>query len=247
MNNEVNEIIVKKKSKVKLIIGLLSTLVVMTIVCVAFFVGINYLRLNRVSIEEDELYQYFNGSKYEYKGKIVIKKNNEITSIESKDLEIDKNTYPIYYKKNSNLVTFPIDMEVLVLDNINKTNRINYFTNIEFDDDSAYVIYQNNKKFLGESFLYDGENLYFFTYPVKVTVDKEEYELSSGSYMIVNYKDQVEIYDRKLDEYKIIESHNDDVIAELNDIKINLSTDMVISNSGSRLLIKNVRNLPLFE
>lgn len=247
MNNEVNEIIVKKKSKGKLVLGLISTLVVMTIVCVAFFIGINYYRLNRVSIEEDELYQYFNGSKYEYKGKILIKKNGEITRIESKDLDIDKNTYPIYYKKNNNLVTFPVDMEVLVLDNINKTSRINYFTNIEFDDDSAYVIYKDNKKFLGESFLYDGDNLYFFTYPVKVTVDKEEYSLSSGSYMIVNYKDQVEIYNKGEDNYKVIESHTDDVLAELNDIKINLSTDMIITTSGSRLLIKKVGNLPLFE
>ena len=247
MNSEVNEIIYKKKSKGKLVLGLISTLVVMTIVCVAFIVGIYYYRLNRVSIEEDELYQYFNGSKYEYKGKILIKKNNEITSVESKDLDIDKNTYPIYYKNNKNLVIFPIDMEVLVLDNINKTSRINYFTNVEFDGDSAYVIYKDNKKFLGESFLYDGDNLYFFTYPVKVSVDKEEYNLSSGSYMIVNYKDQVEIYNKDEDDYKVIESHNDDVIAELNDIKINLSTDMIITSSGSRLLIKKVGNLPLFE
>ena len=138
-------------------------------------------------------------------------------------------------------------MEVLLLDNINKTSKINYFTNIEFDENSAYVNFRDNKKYLGESFLYDGDNLYFFTYPVTVSVDKEEYNLSSGSYMIVNYKDQVEIYDKKEDKYFIIESHESDVIATLNDIKINMSTDMIITNVGSRLLIKKVNNLPLFE
>ena len=138
-------------------------------------------------------------------------------------------------------------MEVLLTDNINKTSKINYFTNIEFNENSAYIVYKDNKKYLGESFLYDGENLYFFTYPVTVSVDENEYKLSSGSYMIVNYKDQVEIYNKGEDKYTIIESHSNDVIATLNDIKINMSTDMIITSVGSRLLIKNVEKLPLFE
>ncbi len=249
MNDEVGKIVVKNRDKKKLIIGLIYTLTVITIICIALLVGINYLRLNRISIDEDELYQYFNGSKFEYKGKITIKNNKEISSIETNDIKIDKNTYPIYYKNKPNLVTFPIDMEVLVLSDINKTKRINYFTNVELSEDgtSAYIIYKDKRLFLNESFLFDGENLYFFTYPVSVNINNTEYNLSSGSYMIVNYKDQVEIYDKKEDNYTIIDNYEDDVIANLNGVKINMSIDMVITESGNRLLIKNVKNLPLFE
>lgn len=249
MNDEVGKIVTKKRDKKKLIIGLIYTLTVITVICIALLVGINYLRLNRISINEDELYQYFNGSKFEYKGKITIKNNGEVSSIETDDIKIDKNTYPIYYKNKSNLVTFPIDMEVIATNDINKTKKIIYFTNIELDEDgtSAYVVYKDKRVFLDESFLFDGENLYFFTYPVSVNVNDTDYNLSSGSYMIVNYKDQVEIYDKKEDKYTIIDSHEEDVIANLNGIKINMSIDMVITESGNRLLIKNVKNLPLYE
>lgn len=249
MNEEVGNMVVKKRDKKKLVIGLISTLTVMTIVCIALLVGINYLRLNRISIDEDELYQYFNGSKFEYKGKITIKNNGEVSSIITDDLKIDKNEYPIYYKNKPNQVIFPIYMEVIVLKDINKTKKINYFTNIELAEDgtSAYVVYKDKKLFLDESFLYDGDNLYFFVYPVNVKIGDTDYNLQSGSYMIVNYKDQVEIYDKKEDKYTIIDSYDGDVIANLNGIEINLSVDMIITNSGNRLLIKNVKNLPLYE
>ena len=136
----------------------------------------------------------------------------------------------------------------LIIPRIKTTSyKINHFSKIKIEDDLAYLNYKNKNIYLEQSFLYDGDNLYFFIYETKVNIDEKEYTLSPLSYIIVNYKSEIEIYDKKEDNYTIIDEHQRDVIAYLDNYKVNLSTDTLTYDSGDRLLIKSPDNLPLYE
>ena len=68
--------------------------------------------------------------------------------------------------------------------------------------------------------------------------------MSPLSYAIVDYHDEVQLYNKEKDKYEIIENCDFDIIATLGEHKINLSTDMIDNN---RLLIKSIDNLPLYK
>lgn len=242
---------VKKKSSIKkFIIAISLGLGVILIVIGAYLIIANYYKsLNIISYKSYSLYQYVDGQKFEYEGDFYLTRENEITSLESNDIIIEDNTFPIYYNNDPNLVLFPIDMGLILLDDVYSSYKMNHFSEIRFNREkgNATLLYKDKKSFLGDSFAYDGSDLYFFIYPAKVTFDNKEYNLDSGSYAIVKYKGQVDIYDKTRDEYLIIESTESNVIAEISDYKINMSTDMVITDRGNRLLIKNNSKLPVYD
>ena len=81
----------------------------------------------------------------------------------------------------------------------------------------------------------------------KVVVEYIEYELSPLSYIIVNYQNSVEMYNKEKDEYHLVDDIKKDVIANVGNTRINLSTDMILFEEGERLLIKNINKLNLYE
>ncbi len=235
-----------KRNLATLIIGLL----VIVIIVIAFIAARNYYKsLNVLSFRDYSLFQYVDGQKFEYEGEFYLTRENEITKLETKDIVIESNTFPIYYKDDENLTLFPVDMELVMFDDLYKTYRINHFSQIKIDAKKKFanVVYKEKESYIGECVIYDGSDLYFFAYPIKLTIDDKEYELSSGSFAIVRYRSRVDLYDREKDEYIIIEETKKDVVGSMGSNKINLSTDTIVTDKGNRLLIKNVSKLPLFE
>ena len=177
--------------------------------------------------EEYPLYQYFAGGKNVYTGKVTLTMDDNITKIETDDGVEDIEDAPIYFQDVSNEVLLGKNMLLVIPRLVSKNYRINAFSKVVYEDDSknAYYNFGKEKIFLEESFLYDGANLYLFLSNVNVVIDEE-------------------IYDKKLDKYTIIETHNKDVIATLGTHKINMSVDMVNDN---RLLLKSTENLPIYK
>lgn len=252
MNNNTYKLGIKKaKKKANMVkrvrILLISLLLVICVSLGVYLVKKYYSNLNSITYENFDLYQYFSGAKVVYKGKATIKHDNKITNIESEGKKVNIGDIPIYYENVDNEVLLPVNMELVIPNIKNKSYKVNYFSKIMYDytdnQESAFLIENNKRLFLNESFLYNGEDLYFFPYSVKLTIDGKSYNLSALSYIIVNYKDMIEMYDKSTDSYTIIDSHNDDVIATLGQYKINLSTDMIMYNNENRLLVKSIDKL----
>lgn len=239
----------KKKTNVhrKLQILLISLIIITSISLVTLLIKQYYGKLNSLTYENYELYQYFSGAKVVYKGKATIKHDNKITDIVSEGKTINTGDIPIYFQNTLNEALLPTDMELIFPNIKNKSYKINYFSKIMYDitDDveSSFLVKDDKRIFLNESFLYNGEDLYFFPYSTKVVIDGITYNLSPLSYIIVNYKNMIEIYDKVNDKYTIIDSHNNDVIATVGKYKINLSTDMIMYSDENRLLVKSIDKL----
>lgn len=241
------KIILKKRMRI-LIICLVSILL---LIFGIFFIYRYFQNLNRITFEKHDLYQYFSGVKYEYKGNITIERGNKITSIKSKNLNINAESIPIYFKNIDNKVIFPSEMGLIFPNIRNKNYKVRYFSEIFSDvsesGESTFIKIDDKDIYLSNSIFYDGDNLYFFPYSTKVIIQGKEFNLSALSYIIVNYKGEIEIYNKKEDKYEIIEEHDEDVIAYVDNYKINLSTDMIIYDSENRLFIKNISKLDYYK
>ena len=213
-------IISTKKRKIVYISLIILALFLLGIIIIRSF----YLDQNKIEYNNYKLYQYFSG----YMENI-----------------------PIYFQKDESSVLFPENISLVYLREKTTTYRLNYFTRLEFDktnnNESAFVTYKGKKAFIEKSFLFDGDNLYFFPYSTDVVIEGKTYNLSPLSYIIVNYKDCIEMYDKKTDKYTIIDKHDKDVIATIDNYKVNLSTDMIIYDRDTRLLRRNVDKLDLFN
>lgn len=240
----------KKNKKMKKIYILFISLFMISIVLMgSFFIKKYYRNVSSLSYDNYQLYQYFSGVKVIYDGKVTINHENKITKIASKEKNVDAGDIPIYYQNIDNSVILPNTMSLIFPANKTKNCRLNYLTRLTIDkvDNIENVFITDNKVNLSTSFLFNGENLYFFPYSTTIVIDNNVYELSPLSYVIVNYKSLIEIYDKATDKYTIIDSHENDVIATLENFKINLSTDMVMYENENKLLIKKVDLLPLYE
>ena len=238
----------KRENNKNLKIILISIVAVIILLVASFSIIMHYKKLNVLVFDNYKLYQYFSGVKTSYSGKISLSRDGSITKISSNNGVENIEDAPIYYEDKSSEALISKNMQLVIPRLKNKNYKLKYFTNIIYEDESKLAYYYNGKDkvYLENSFLYDGEDLYLFLYDTIVTIDNNKYELSPLSYIIVNYKEQIEIYNKKNDEYKVIDTHNNDVVTTIGDAKINLSTDMIMYEEESRLLIKSTSNLPVY-
>ena len=129
---------------------------------------------------------------------------------------------------------------------INKSSRINIKNFRQYKlkkDDIIYAEYRDNQNELTNSFIYDGNDLYFFIQNTVLTVDGTNYEIPPLSYVIVSYQNSVEIYNKQQDTYEIIPSTSTNVTASTDQYSINLSLDSMKYGEKEQLLLKRVDTL----
>lgn len=236
----------KRENSKKLGIILFSIVGACVLLVGLFLLFSHFSSLKQYEHNEDyPMYQYFSGVKVSYDGKVVLTNNGDITTVETKNGISDINDAPIYFQDISNEVLTTKNMQLVIPRLFNKNYKLKFFTRLVFDSESNSIYYLKGKEkiYLEDSFLYDGSNLYLFLTNVTLTANENKYELSPLSYAIVNYMGEVEIYDKLNDKYHVIDLCEKDVVANMKDFVINLSTDMISYKENSRLLIKSVDNL----
>lgn len=210
----------------------------MIVLFASFFFYYKFSLENKFKVDkEEELYQYFDGEKYEYKGIISENRKKEIVDFKEKNIKINQDGTPIYYK-NKKTVIFPHDMSI-VMPTLScaeyLTKKYSYIKNNSKDYKLITEGYNNN---LGHYFLYDGNDIYFFIDEVKLTVNKEEIKLSPLSYVIATYRDKISYYDKETDTFKTIEIDNDDSTVSSDYYKIYISRD-IVDYFGTNVILTN--------
>ena len=227
---------IKKESlfKILMVLGLIALIAV---------VSVYVIKLDTDEIENYNFYQYYGGRKVEYEGALQITKKDGITELKLNDANIMLDSTPIYYKDLENRVFFPEDMaQVLPNDNC-KMYKINRFTNIYKKDDVIYADYRDWQTELSNSFIYDGQDLYFFIQNTTLTVDGVDYEITPLSYVISSYQNSVEIYNKQDDTYLVIPTSSQNVTAKTEGYSINLSLDTIKYGEKEQLLLRNISEL----
>lgn len=245
---EESELIEKqKKRRSSIIMASVIAALILIIVIVIIIIG----SLNSTTTENHDFYQWYSGQKVEYKGQLTFTRKEGLTELRATDRKVTLDSTPVYYADENNKVIFPEDMAIVYPNNNGMMYRINHFADITEEDGTIYLetnlATKTNKTKLEKAFLYDGQDLYFFLERTTITVNGTNYEVSPLSYVIVRYKQSVEIYNYEKDEYQVIDTtETQDAKVVTDTYTINMSVDSLQTVEKEQLLIKGLSYLQEF-
>lgn len=193
-----------------------------------------------------EIYYYIDDTLMEYKGKIVLDRNNKVTNISAEESDWKVISEPIYFKDEEKVI-FPNSMAVVRPTIGFKQNRLNYFTVLTNTDTNIKMSNTDLDMSISNAFLYDGVNTYFFLDDIKLEYNDKSLDLPRFSYVRCGYKDYLYIYNYETKEMTADKEANYIVYASTAGYKINLSTDNLSVGENSFVLAKDIDKLPIIK
>lgn len=202
-------------------------------------------KINELVIEE-EIFLFFENEKFEFNSELVLNRNKDITSIKVDGQEVNLDSEPIYIK-NKDEVIFPSTMSlILPLEGVVQ-KKVNYFSKVKIIDDEVLLDTNGLKNYpLSKAFLYDGQDLYFFTEDVVLIVDDKKISVPAFSYVVCRLDGNLYVFNYKTGEMVTYENNKKNVKVTDGEYVVNLSYDLVEFNDNSILLVKNVKQLLSF-
>ncbi len=237
---------IKKKNPKKIILKILIPLIII-ILLLSVILIIKKLNNKITTYTTDtKMYQYFGEQRFDYTTKLTLNKDNSITKLLVDNKEVILSSDPFYYK-DSRKILLPTDMSIIIPSSNLLQKQLPFFSILDGEKIDTYVVKNNNKIFIDDAIIYDGNDLYIFPFTTTLKIDNENIELSPFSYVIVNYTNKTCFYYDYEKEYaKTFENVKEDVIATNNSYKLNLSIDSIDNNGKQRLLMKEIKYLDSF-
>lgn len=238
-----NMIMKIKENKKTLGLALMLTILIMLIlVVISLFLAKK--DLNEYKIRNEDIYMYFGEKKFEFNSDVILDKDNNITSLKTDNKKLNLYSEPVYIK-NKKKVIFPKSMNVVFPKSSFKQYKINYYTVLTKDNEDYKLTNKNLNYRISNSFLYDGNDLYFFITQGTVTFSNQSIDISPMSYVSYSYGNgELYIYNYTEDKVYYYPAMIDgDVIFKNEDFELNISLDSVKSSTKNKLLRKNVDDL----
>lgn len=232
-----------KENKKTLGLALMLTILIMLIlVVISLFLAKK--DLNEYKIRNEDIYMYFGEKKFEFNSDVILDKDNNITSLKTDNKKLNLYSEPVYIK-NKKKVIFPKSMNVVFPKSSFKQYKINYYTVLTKDNEDYKLTNKNLNYRISNSFLYDGNDLYFFITQGTVTFSNQSIDISPMSYVSYSYGNgELYIYNYTEDKVYYYPAMIDgDVIFKNEDFELNISLDSVKSSTKNKLLRKNVDDL----
>lgn len=215
--------------------------ILLVLIIVAIFFSFRK-NIDEVVIKEHDLYQYLNGIKVEYTGEIIIDKEDKITQLNTKDIEVELDSNPIYFADEAKSL-FPKNMAV-IFPTQGAQYKINYYSTIYNEVGDIYIKDRSYKDVISNAILYDGANIYYLIETSTISFGQNSIKLDALSSITVDPQNQyVGIYNYDEDKYTEYFDVVDEVIIATDKYKVNASLDLMYYNGKSRLLIKMVDKL----
>ena len=208
----------------------------LVVIFISFLVYYKIMISNNYHVDKEvSVYQYFNNQKYNYVAVVSKNKKDVVVDFKPKDVEVNIDSTPVYYNKE-NVVLFPKDMSV-VMPTLSCSEYLSSgYSYITYNKGMYYLTTNKYHGKLNHYFLYDGKDLYFFIEPVTLVVNKEKIQLSSYSYLTMEYQGKVSYYDKKSDNYKTIDINDTNVYIENDYYKVYVDRD-VIDYQGTNVIL----------
>lgn len=222
--------------------NILIPVFLVVVILIGLFLYTREYKNNRYANEkEEDVYQYFAGTKLEYKAVVGRNKKNVILSYRNKDFDVSLDSTPVYLK-DKKAVIFPREMEMF-FPLVDKGYQVNALAEVYEENGLYYLNLRNLNKNFDHAFLYDGKNLYFFLDDITLMIGDKEINLSPMSYLSCSYLNFLEYYDKETDTYEQIDLDSGNVTV-LNDyMKVDVCLDKVIYEKSFTLLTSDFGSL----
>lgn len=193
---------------------------------------------NRYAKSSDvSVYQYFSGVKMEYTASVSRNKKNVILEYDNKEFPVSLDSTPVYFKDSENVI-FPKEMSI-VFPLTSREYQVNALAEIYKKNNLYYLNIRDLNKPFSNVFYFDGNNLYYFTDEVTLTVGDKNIKLSPMSYVSCSYHSLLEYYDKANDKYEVIELDDEDVFAYNDYMRVDVGSDKIIYKDSFALLTKD--------
>lgn len=186
--------------------------------------------------EKHKIYYYFTDSKNEKKTKINYE-NDKIVKIDNDYLDGKESTV-VYYSDSKHAI-FPMQTELIIPNN----NKKYYYSLNKYSEVFDNVIVTSKiTDILSNYFIFDYNDLYFFSEDVQINLDGNIYNLSGYSYVVIN-SSYTEIYDYASDTVTVFDNGFESASATYLNYNINLNKDVYTDIDGTIKLL----NLGYYE
>lgn len=193
--------------------------------------------------EKGSFYQYFMGTRFDYDGVLTLNNASEVTDMKLNNYNLDSYSSPIYYRDSKKII-LPVGMSLVTYSNGSSQNYVSYFSEISYINGNSVLTFGDKFKIINDKFLYDGDDLYLFLNDVQITYNDQILKIPAMSYVIVNYRESIEIYSYGEKNGIIVELNDTDVYAYGTNLVLNMSLDSFQENGEPILLYKKVNDLP---
>ncbi|MBR1390846.1 MAG: hypothetical protein IJ567_05265 [Lachnospiraceae bacterium] len=150
---------------------------------------------------------------------------------------------PLVFTEEQKLL-LPVSMGYVRPDNGGTVYRVNYFSTIEYREGVFRIDHNDVVSKVEDGFLYDGNGTYIFLDSMKITVGDATYEIAPMSYAKEYYRDSVEIYDVRNDNYRyVVLSGTDAVATSETGYSINLGTGVLTQEDSQRILFSDIEEI----
>ena len=224
-------------------------LMLAVLVCICIFISTWVKTTIKEYVTYDRFVRHSMGSKIYYNADLVLKREDGVTYLDT-DCTLKSDGSPLVYEGQHKYL-LPVSMAYLNPNSEGGPKRVNYFskTLCNMDKKKVTVSYNDKDTEIKDGFMYDGNGTFIFVEEVEIKVGKMKYSLSPMSYVRVFYKDSIEIYNLKENEYTYIElEKGNEVIAEAKTgYSINLGTNVMTVKDAPRILFSNIEAMGVLE
>ena len=200
-------------------------------------------------VTDDKFVRYSMGSKIYYDADLVLKREGGITYLDS-ECKLESDGSPLVYEGQQKYL-LPISMAYLNPNSDVGPKRVNYFSKTLYNADKNKVIVSYNDKDIQikDGFMYDGNGTFIFLEEMDIAIGSMKYSLSPMSYVRIFYKDSIEVFNLKENEYLYIElNDSNQVIAESKTgYSINVGTNVMTVDDMPRILFSNIEAMGVLE
>ena len=231
----------KKRRRIKIVI------IAIVLILILVIVGVLIIRNFKTTTQNVGFYQWTSGQKVQYDASITTARKNKLTDFKPTDENIVLDSTPVYFANEKNKVILPKEMEIVYPNDNGAMYKVDALSEVTKESDGTYLT-SNEENKMENAFLFDGKDLYFFFDTTRITVNGTNYEVSPLSYVVVKYRQSVEIYNYEKDDYQVInttDTHN--VKLTTNSYAVDMTTDTLQTLSKEQALVKDFSKLQNLE
>ena len=199
--------------------------------------------MNQFKVESVSLYTWFNKEMLSYDdATLTFDRSGTVTKLTVGNESYEAENMPYFYKDKRE-VLFPYDMNIVQpkLDIGGRQSRLPSLAIIDGTYAYPIVEFADFNETIGDAFLYDGNDLYFFINPVTLYKNGEAIELPEFSFVTYNFNKELYVYRYGSDAeyYEGVE----ELKAEAQDYRVDLVAGVLTSGDKSQLLVKRIGDL----
>lgn len=217
------------------------------LIVIGSLIILSIIKLNKNSIisrhETFAFYENYNNEKHEFSARLDYE-DDKIVGIKPEKYNLYAKSV-IYYSDDKKVI-IPDDMMIVFYHQNNLSYKAPKYSEFAEDNGTNVIIVNGKKSLNSDYFIYNGDDFYFFTNPITLTINGENYELGSFSYVESRSEDLL-FYNYDTSRETVVANVNSASVKLKNNTYVDILNDATTENNRTVILDNKVDKLPVYK